>query len=367
MVDGADGWDDMPRLIIEAQAAQAKAKAEAEKSLSTVASSSSSTLASTKAKRKVTSTSIATPKSQKASASAAPKVGSSDSDSDSEISALHELSNEHRLTFISHLENQTLSQLTDLADKIDDKAPSPSKTFKATKGSFVAHLSTSSKFKALLLIMGIPTSVQSSTHRSIDCAIDTALPFPGWTSYIHNFPSGPRTRFFNINNSIVDSIPQTHKHPWSMQRPWSVQHNPPSVPPSTPPPPDTSMEVSPGFLLLQRNLKLPDDPDIRNRADAMLMPANALGPNTEITRQSATISLKNYALSPDLKERSDARIKIEDPATLSDDNHKRLEEWNKLKELLPQSCFFDMVGGRLMYEAAPAQSEIAIRRKAILA
>ena len=115
------------------------------------------------------------------------------------------------------------------------------------------------------------------------------------------------------------------------------------------------MEVSPGFLLLQQNLKLPDDPGIRNRADAMLMPANALGPNTEIARQSATISLKNYALSPDLKERSDARIKIEDPAIPSDDNHKRLEEWNKLKELLPQSCFFDMVGGQLMYEAAPAQ------------
>ena len=132
MADGADGWDDMPRLIIEAQAAQAKAKAEAEKSLSTVISSSNSTLASTKAKRKVTPTSTASPKSQKASASAAPKVGSSDSDSDTEISAIHELSNEHRLTFISHLEHQTLAQLTDLADKIDDKAPSASKTFKAT-------------------------------------------------------------------------------------------------------------------------------------------------------------------------------------------------------------------------------------------
>ena len=99
----------------------------------------------------------------------------------------------------------------------------------------------------------------------------------------------------------------------------------------------------------------------------MIMPANALGPNTEVARQSATISLKNYALSPELKERTDARIKIEDPTNLSNDTYKRLEEWNKLKELLPESCMFDMVGGRSMYESAPAQSEIAIRRKAILA
>ena len=127
------------------------------------------------------------------------------------------------------------------------------------------------------------------------------------------------------------------------------------------------MELSPGFLLLQKNLELPDDPNIRNRADAMIMPANALGPNTEVARQSATISLKNYALSPELKERTDARVKIDDPVNLSNDTYRRLEEWNKLRELLPESCMFDMVGGRSMYESAPAQSEIAIRRNAILA
>jgi hypothetical protein len=246
-------------------------------------------LASNKPKRKVIAAAIFGAKSSKAGVTNSSNAGGSDSDSESEISAIHELNETHRLTFISHLENQTLSQLSDLAEKIDDKAPSSSKTFKASKCSFVAHLSTSPKFKALLLIMGIPTSVESFTQPSTDCVVNLALPFPGWTPYIHRFTSGPRKRFVNVNNSVVDSIPQTHKHP------WSVQHNlvRPSTPPSTPTLPYTSNELSPGFLLLQRNLELPDDPNIRNRADAMIMPANALGPNTEVARQSATISLKN--------------------------------------------------------------------------
>ena len=125
MADGEDGWDDMPRLIAEAQAAKAKASEEAEKLLLSAASSSSAPLASNKPKRKGIPAAISGAKSSKAGVATSPNAGGSDSDSDSEISAIHELKEEHRLTFISHLENQTLSQLSDLAEKIDDKALHP--------------------------------------------------------------------------------------------------------------------------------------------------------------------------------------------------------------------------------------------------